>query len=64
MDVVAPLQMFLSLETAKNSKKTIDKSIDFLRGWEEKMVSIFCLRSCEEVDLSLGPNGDWSEIHN
>merc|ERR1739838_669006 len=34
-------------------KKKIDKSIDFLRGWEEKMVSIFRLRSCGKVGLSL-----------
>ena len=44
-------------------KKKIDKSIDFLRGWEEKMVSIFRLGSCEEVGLSLGPNMAHSEIY-
>ena len=44
-------------------KKKIDKSIDFLRGWEEKMVSIFCLRRCEEVELSLGPNVAHSDIY-
>ena len=45
------------------NKKKIDKSIDFLRGWEEKMVSIFCLRSCEEVEVSLGPNVARIEIY-
>ena len=44
-------------------KKKIDKSIDFLRGWEEKMVSIFRLRSYEEVGVSLGPNVARSEIY-
>ena len=33
-------------------KKKIDKSIDFLRGWEKKMVSIFRLRRCEKVAVS------------
>ena len=33
-------------------KKKIDKSIDFLRGWEEKM-----------VEVSLGPNGARIEIY-
>ena len=28
-------------------KKKIDKSIDFLRGWEKKIASIFCLRRCK-----------------
>ena len=45
------------------SKKKIDKSIDFLRGWEEKRVSIFRLRSCGKVGVSLGPNGAVAEIH-
>ena len=44
-------------------KKKIDKSIDFLRGWEEKMVSIFRLRRCGKLELSLGPNGARSEIY-
>ena len=35
-----------------NNKKKIDKSIDFLRGWEKKMVSIFRLRSREKVEVS------------
>ena len=43
-------------------KKKIDKSINFLRGWEKKIVSIFCLRSCEQVGVSLGPNGAGPEI--
>ena len=38
-------------------KKKIDKSIDFLRGWEKKMVSIFCLGRCEQVGVS----GDLNE---
>ena len=32
-------------------------SSDFLRGWEEKMVSIFRLRCCGKVEASLGPKG-------
>ena len=43
-------------------KKKIDKSIDVLRGWEKKIVSIFRLRSCEQVGLSGGPNGAGPEI--
>ena len=38
-------------------------SIDFLKGWEEKMVSIFHLRRCGEVEVSLGPNVASSEIY-
>ena len=45
-----------------NNKKKIDKSIDFLRGGEKK-IFIFCLGSCGEVELSLGPNGAHSEIY-
>ena len=37
---------------AHANKKKIDKSIDFLRGWEKKMVSIFRLRRCEKVAVS------------
>ena len=33
-------------------KKKIDKSIDFLRSGEKKIVSIFCLRCCREVGVS------------
>ena len=33
-------------------KKKIDKNIDFLRGWEKKIVSIFCLGRCGKVGLS------------
>ena len=44
-------------------KRKIDKSIDFLKGWEEKIVSIFHLRSYEQVEVSLGPNEAASEIH-
>ena len=44
-------------------EKKIDKSIDFLRGLEEKMVSIFRLGSCGKVELSLGPNEAVSEIY-
>ena len=44
-------------------KKKIDKSIDFLRGWEEKMVSIYRLGSCENVVVSLGLNKAVSEIY-
>ena len=44
-------------------KKKIDKSIDFLRGWEEKRVSIFRLRSCGKVEVSLGPIAARSEIY-
>ena len=35
-----------------SNKKKIDKSINFLRGWEKKIVSIFCLRRCGKVELS------------
>ena len=31
-------------------------SIDFLKGWEEKMFSIFRLQCCGEVGLSLVTN--------
>ena len=44
-------------------KKKIDKHIKFFRSWEKKIVSIFCLRSCEEVEVSLGPNEAQSEIY-
>ena len=44
-------------------KKKIDKSIDFLRGGEKKIVSIFCLRSREKVGLSGGPDEAGSEIY-
>ena len=44
-------------------RKKINKDIDFLRGQEKKIVSIFCLRFCGKVGLSLGPNGARSEIY-
>ena len=44
-------------------KKKNDISIDFLRCWEEKMVSIFRLRKTQEVRVSLGPNRARSEIY-
>ena len=40
---------YASLAVGLSNKKKIDKSIDFLRGWEKKMVSIFCLRSREKM---------------
>ena len=43
-------------------KKKIDKSIDFLRGWEKKMVSIFRLRRCGKVAVSWGLNGAGPKI--
>ena len=45
-------------------KKKIDKSIDFLRGGEKKIVSIFHLRHCEEVEVSGGLNKAGFEIYN
>ena len=44
------------------NKKKIDKSIDFLRGWEKKIVSIFRLRRCGEVEVSWDLNGAGPEI--
>ena len=43
-------------------KKKIDKGINFLRGGEKKMVSIFRLRRCAEVELSWGLNEAGPEI--
>ena len=43
------------------NKKKIDKSIDFLRGWEKKMVSIFRLRRCGKA-VSWGLNGAGPKI--
>ena len=48
--------------TCFDYKKKIDKSIDFLRGWEKKSVSIFRLRSREEVVVSWDLNGAGPEI--
>ena len=45
-----------------DGKKKIDKGIDFLRGWEKKIVSIFRLRSREEVVVSWDLNGAGPEI--
>ena len=45
-------KVMLPEEKYKTRKKKIDKSIDFLRGWEKKMVSIFCLRCCVKVEVS------------
>ena len=44
-------------------KKKIDKGFDFLRSGEKKIVSIFYLGRCEQVELSLGPKGDRFEIY-
>jgi len=46
------LKQIKQLFLVTSYKKKIDKSIDFLRGGEKKNVSIFCLRSCEEVAVS------------
>ena len=54
---------FATKNLLEDDKKKIDKSINFLRGWEEKMVSIFCLSCCEKVEVSLGPNKAHSEIY-
>ena len=43
-------------------KKKIDKSINFLRGGEKKIVSIFCLQRCEKVELSWDLNKAGPEI--
>ena len=45
-------KVMLPEEKYKTRKKKIDKSIDFLRGCEKKMVSIFCLRCCVKVEVS------------
>ena len=44
-------------------RKKIDKSIDFLRGGEKKIVSIFRLGRCEQVRLSGGLNEAGPEIY-
>ena len=43
-------------------RKKIDKGIDFLRGGEKKMVSIFRLLRCAEVGVSWDLNGAGPEI--
>ena len=43
-------------------KKKIDKGIDFLRGGEKKMVSIFWLRRGAEVEVSWDLNEARPEI--
>ena len=58
-----PSKSLVPHKLSTHYKKKIDKSIDFLRGWEEKMVSIFRLRCYEEVEVSLGPNVARSEIY-
>ena len=42
----------LALILDNHHKKKIDKGIDFLRGGEKKMVSIFRLRRCGKVAVS------------
>ena len=37
-------------------QKKIDNDINFLRGVEEKIISLLCFWSCEEFDVSLEPN--------
>ena len=49
-------------ETKKYNKKNIDKSINFFRCWEKKIVFIFHLGRCEKVELSWGLNEAWPEI--
>ena len=44
-------------------KKKIDKSIDFLRGGEKKIVSIFRLGRCGKVGLSWDLNEAGPEIY-
>ena len=44
-------------------KKKIDKSIDFLRGGEKKIVYTFRLQRCEKVGVSGGLNGVGPEIY-
>ena len=41
------------MKYSANTKK-IDKSIDFLRGGEKKIVSIFCLQRREQVEALIG----------
>ena len=52
----------LTDEWTDPNKKKIDKGINFLRGGEKKMVSIFHLRRCAEVGLSWDFNGAGPEI--
>ena len=50
------------MDPKQNDKKKIDKSIDFLRGWEKKIVSIFRLGRCGEVEVSWDLNEARPEI--
>ena len=42
----------LALNIRKGNKKRIDENINFLRGGEKEIVSIFCSGCCKEVGLS------------
>ena len=44
-------------------RKKIHNDIDFLRGWQKKIVVFFCLRRCAKVELSLGLNEAGPEIY-
>ena len=44
-------------------EKKIDKSIDFLRGGEKKVVFISCLGHDRKTGVSGGLNGAGSEIY-
>ena len=50
------------MKYSANTKK-IDKSIDFLRGGEKKIVSIFRLGRCGKVGLSWDLNEAGPEIY-
>ena len=59
-DHLMPLGDWLNIRI---DKKKIDKSIDFLRGGEKKIVSIFRLRRCGKVGLSWDLNEAGPEIY-
>ena len=44
-------------------RKKIINNIYFLRGWEEKKLSVNHVRFRGQVGLSAGPNGTMSEIY-
>ena len=46
-----------------DDEKKINNDINFLRGQKKKIVSIFRLGSCWEVEVSLEPNEAVSEIY-
>ena len=52
-DIIEGLNHGMSFKIAiSTDKKKIDKSIDFLKVGQKKILSIFCLGRCEEVEVS------------